>query len=219
MTVHYDIHLSAGAITFETIQSLGRLGMTEDYLRNNLNSVTPHYHGSMPHMDEPNEELWRELKKVLSADSRFRGALEFEQNDSTLCYRFETPLTTAPSNALPFRLEKCKPGEHKACDVHLRVDPVKTTPGAIEELKRFNFISFERLVGGVWYPVYSLTFENLTVGKAVMSRLVTILESIPGLVAKMKLERIHDFWVHPDDAHQLPIVRNTDAEDWLSGMK
>jgi hypothetical protein len=215
---HYDIHLSSSAISTETITKLGALGMSRDELQNNRNSVEPHYHGSMPHMDIPNESLWVLLKETLVADPTFRGALEFEINDSDFVYHFNTSKNLIPDLANPFKLEECIPGEHKACDVHIRVDPINSSLEAIAELENFNFIYFERKVKGICYPVYTLTFENATIAEAVAKRLVASLEKIPNLVAKMKIEKIYDHWVYPEDATQLPIVRTNDAEGWLRQM-
>lgn len=215
---HYDIHLSASAISPAAIGAIEKLGMTKDGLRNNRNSVEPHHHASAPHLEGADEELWVAVKNILRADPGFRGALEFEFNDVNLRRYFKTSSAVTPLETVPFRLEQCRPGEHKACDVHIRVDPLETSATAIKELDKFNFIFFERLVGKIWHPVYTLTFEDTSIGKAVMERLATHFESIPGLVAKMKLEIIHDYWVHPDDATQLPIVCTKDAEDWLRQM-
>ena len=215
---YYDIHLSASAISPAAIEAIEKLGMTKDGLRNNRNSVEPHHHASAPHLEGADEELWVAVKNILRADPGFRGALEFEFNDVNLRQFFKTSPTVTPMKTAPFRLSQCRPGEHKACDLHIRVNPLETSVEALNELDKFNFIFFERLVGEVWHPVYTLTFEDTSIGKAVMERLATHLGSIPGLVAKMKLEIIHDHWVHPADATQLPIVRTKDAEVWLRHM-
>jgi hypothetical protein len=85
-------------------------------------------------------------------------------------------------------------------------------------MNKFNFIYFQRLVGEFWCPVYTLTFEDVEIGVAVMNRLKEEFKKIPDLYGKIKLETIHDYWVHPDDAHQLPLVRIKDAEEWLRQM-
>jgi hypothetical protein len=212
----YDIHLSAEVISKDTINQIAALGLVEDFLRNNINSTTPHFHASLPdHIVIPDDSLWSELTKVLVADLSFRGCLEEELLDDRRRRVFATTISTTVGKTFPFRLETCRAGEHKACDLHIRVDLQKTSVEALELMEQFNFISFERLVSGVWRRIYSLTFEDITIGVDVMDKLQSCFEQISGLTGQMKLEEVTRFWVHPSDAMQLPIVRNADANAWL----
>ena len=83
-------------------------------------------------------------------------------------------------------------------------------------MEDFNFISFEREIDGVMRRVYSLTFGNVQHGENVFHKLHELFQFIPGLVGKMKLEKVTRFMVHPDEAGQLPITRDANAEAWLT---
>ncbi len=218
MNTQIDMHLSAEAIGLETIVRLEGLGFKKDFFQNNRNSKPPHYHASYRHhFREPNDELWQSAVDLLRSDPGFRGCLEEEEFSDGLRYHFDTRSLTGGSKEVirPFALETCKPGEHKACDIHINVDLEQTSSEGLKELEKFNFISFEREVDGVLRRVYSLTFEHIDRGKEVFESLRNRFEQIPGLVGKMKLEKVTRFMVHPIGAEQLPIVRDAFVQSWL----
>jgi|GEM_PF-3222217 hypothetical protein len=214
--IYYDIHLSAEVIASTTIVHLEKLGMHEDFLREHRLSVPPHYHGThRKHLPSLGGE-WEQVVDILRADASFRGTLEGEQNDTQwqTFYGGTGKLDRLPMR--PFVLEQCKPGEHKACDIHLRVDPRFSTDPAVRALETCGFIYFKRKAPDVDYLIFTLTFEELRVGEYVFEKLHDKLAALNGLVGRMKLEVAEKYWVHPDDATQLPIVRTTFAQEWLA---
>ncbi|MEK7068880.1 MAG: hypothetical protein AAB947_00690 [Patescibacteria group bacterium] len=215
---YFDIHLSAELIGRETIRQLESFGFREDFFRNNRNSKPPHYHASYrTHLDAPDNILWGRTVSLLTSAPGFRGCLE-EESFGDLRYNLNTLSSVSDTKLCvqPFELETCRPGEHKTCDVHINVNMDRTTPDGLEHMEQFNFISFDRTVGKETRRVYSLTFEDLTLGEEVFHRLYGIFQNIPGLVGKMKRERVTRFMVSPSDAEQLPIVRTTFAKSWLA---
>ena len=218
MTIWMDTHLSAEAISAETIAQLESLGFKEDFFRNNRNSRPPHYHASYKeHLPEANDEMWENALALLKSDSSFRGCLEEEAFSDELRYELDTRTLTIEGTEYihPFVLEICKPGEHKACDIHINIDLELTSLEGLKKLQEFNFISFEREITGKMRRIHSLTFENFGQGKEVFEKLYVLLKQIPGLVGKMKLEKVTRFMVHPTGAEQLPIVRDAFARSWL----
>lgn len=216
----FDMHLSAEHISREVVAILEKSGFTQDYFRNNRNSEPPHYHASYRmHLNKPENALWESTVALLTGDPNFRGCLEEEMFSDTLRYEFDTHAVVCPSplSFKPFVLSMCAVGEHKACDIHINIDLERTHQMALAEMERFNFISFEREVRGNMRRIYSLTFEDLEFGDRVFRKLYGILKCIPSLVGKMKLEKVTRFLVYPNDANQLPIVRNQDAQKWLAG--
>ncbi len=223
----FDVHLSAENIDKETITAIERLGYKQDDFHNNRNSAPPSYHASYhKHLSKPCDALWRDTTEILWRSPTFRGCLE-EELFGCLRYEFDTHDASAwPFSTSPFPLEKCKPGEHKECDIHVSVDLKRAAPSAIAKLEELNMISFDR---NVVEPrevdlspiikrrrVYSLTFEDVELGEQVFHRLYGIIRNLPGLNGKMKLEQVTRFLVRPSDAEQLPIVRNAYARAWLS---
>ncbi len=217
-TQQFDIHLSAEAISPKTVDSLEESGFKKDFFQNNRNSKPPHYHASFrTHFNEPDDALWQRTVVLLTSDPNFRGCLEEEVFNGELRYHFDShDLSSGASVSItPFVLQTCEPCEHKGCDIHINIDLQATRPEALGRMEEFNFISFEREVDGVMRRIYSLTFGNIRHGERVFHRLHELFQIIPGLVGKMKLEKVTRFMVHPDDAGQLPIIRDANAEAWL----
>jgi hypothetical protein len=214
---HFDIHLSAESISPETIVAFEALGFKKDFFQNNRNSKPPHYHASYEtHLDGPDDALWDRAISLLKSSPGFRGCLE-EEEFGGLRYDLDTPLRFRRfMRDRPFELETCRPGEHKACDLHINIDVDRTLLIALNQMDGFNFCSFDRTVDNETHRIYSLTFEDVVVGEEVLHRLHRIFQKIPGLVGKMKLEKVTRFMVYPPDAEQLPIVRSTFAKTWLT---
>ncbi len=218
MRTWIDIHLSAEAISPKTVAQLEGLGFKEDFFRNNRNSNPPHYHAFYKeHFGEQSDELWGNAVALLKSDLGFRGCLEEEEFSDGFRHELDTrALAIAGTGSVrSFVLETCKPGEHKACDIHINIDLEQTSLEGLKKLEEFNFISFERKVDGKMRRIHSLTFENLEQGKEVFETLHLLLKQVRGLVGKMKLEKVTRFMVHPSGAEQLPIVRDAFARSWL----
>ncbi len=213
----FDIHLSAKSIADATREILEASGFIQDFFRNNRNSEPPHYHASLKmHLGTPDNVLWNNTKAILLGDPEFCGCLEEEefqlQEKIETCGIDESACGDIPA----FALDTCKPGEHKACDIHININLEESAPSALMKMERFNFISFEREVGGTMRRIYSLTFEDLELGGQVFRKLYNMLVYVPHLVGKMKLEKVTRFLVYPNTADQLPIVRNQTARKWLA---
>ena len=212
-----DIHLSAESINPETVAAFEALGFKQDIFQNNRNSKPPHYHASYrTHINEPDDALWERAVALLRSVCGFGGCLE-EESLGDLRHDLNTSSDVSGGVLLvrPFELDTCRPGEHKECDLHINIDVGRTTPAGIEQMERFNFCSFDRTVDDETHRVYSLTFEDVVLGEEVLHRLYELFQKIPGLVGRMKLEKVTRFMVHPSDAEQLPIVRSVFAQGWL----
>lgn len=216
--MHIDIHLSAEAVDPATVTGLEGLAFKPDFFQNSKNNKPPHYHASFrTHLGTPDNALWQSAVSLLKSDPHFRGCLEEEINRDAFRYSLDT--VSCPPGDMPeirpFKLETCSRGQHKSCDIHINIDLGVSSDEGIERLEAFNFISFERVVAGITCRVYSLTFESLDRGKNVFEALHVLFKQIPGLKGKMKLEEVTRFMAYPEEAEQLPIVRDTFLESWL----
>lgn len=201
----------------------------EDFLREHRNSESPHWHGSyrehLPRLDV----IWERVVKILKDDETFGGTLEGELNLSDWKVQCTTGRKRDSEHinlSRPFDLETCLPGEHKACDIHLKVHPGLTSVGSVEKLERLGFIYFKKdvpnldddpqYVGVNTYDIFSLTFEDVEIGKRVFAVLREELAINHGVYGWLKFEVAERYWVHPADAKQLPIVRTAFAKAWLA---
>ncbi len=215
-----DIHLSAEEISKTSIEKLISLGFVRDVFTNNRRCEATAFHASyFKHLYEFNDALWESTIKILKNDTSFRGCLEEEYFDTNSRCEFDGNSVTSDIKVIPFELARVEIGRHKACDIHVSIDFNQSTESAKSTIESFKMISFDRPLDHGFKRVYSLTFEKESDGTQAFDLLKSIFTTIPGLVGKMKIEMINRFYVQPESAIQLPIVRHESLNKWLSNYR
>lgn len=212
----FDLHLSAYAITPETIRKVEALGFRRDEFANNTRCDTTAYHGTFRGERQlPDDELWHELDRVFEEDASFVGGLEEEEFSPSETIQLIGSNGNPPSMRPPIAASAPAAGTYKACDIHINVNLPKTTPEALQAVEALELAAFDKPQDNGTHRVFSATCASLESGRTLFRELKDYLSLVPGLVGKMKFERTTRFLRVPADAPALPLTDDSQLSNWL----
>jgi hypothetical protein len=214
----YDLHLSAYAISQDTVREVESLGFRRDEFANNRRCDTTAYHGTYRGSETlPSDSLWARIKDTLGADNSFVGGLEEEEFFPQQTRFLKTSSCDAPVVRRQLLISEVpRAGNYKACDIHINVSISETSKEALEAIEAIGLASFDKpAANGIVHRVFSATCETLDDGNALFDALLEWLNSLPELSAKVKFESTRRFMRLPADAPALPLVSHQNLQLWL----
>ncbi|VUZ85618.1 hypothetical protein MELA_02003 [Candidatus Methylomirabilis lanthanidiphila] len=218
MSNKFELHLSAYAISPDSIVTIESLGFVRDKFANNRYCDTTAYHATYRGATKlPNNDLWQSLKMVLTQDVSFVGILEEEEffQEELAHYSTDDVTEWEPHYIEKLPFHRPLSNEYKACDIHLNVSLRKSSSATVDYISSIGFASFDKPEVDGDHRIFSATCKSLEGGKKLFEFLNKLLVRIPGVKAKMKFERTTRFIRIPTEAPALPLLSDFDLETWL----
>jgi hypothetical protein len=215
--IEYDLHLSAISISSGTVQAIESIGFVRDEFANNTKCVASEYHGTFRGSAPlPDDHLWATICSVLSSDTAFSGGLEEEVTQPHHEHRLIGSADAIPEALPPIELQPITAGKRKACDLHISISLATSARHAIEYIETLQAASFEKPSPEGVRRIYTVTCETFEDGENLFLALCNMLDQVPGLHGKLKLEGTTRFFRHPIDAATLPLTDSQSVRRWLN---
>jgi len=224
----YDLHLSAYAISPDTIQKLEEFGFVRDEFANNRYCDTTAYHGSFPGW-QADTKKWELIIHLLNSDPTFNGGLEEEvtlphyrqeftfEPASTKGLSAEHTLAVLQSVFPKKKAVPCPATRLKACDMHINVNWEYSRDNIKDAFDKLGIVSFDKPDSNSagFNRIYTMTFEDLGEGikhfEAITTRIRKLNDTnkqsfIFGFVGKVKMEITTRVYRKPLEGILLPLI-------------